>query len=59
MASFTVDFFEINKGLSTRRRIQGSPLLHTYNAKSDFAVYSYVKRLYPNSEIIINNIEWK
>lgn len=59
MASFTVDFFEINKGLSTRRRIQGSPLLHTYNAKSDFAVYSYVKGLYPNSEIVINKIEWK
>lgn len=57
--NFVVDFFEINKGVTTRKKIQGSPLLHTNNAKSDFAVYAYVKKLYPNSEIIINNIEWK
>ena len=59
MSNFIVDFFEINKGLSNRRRIQGSPLINTLNAKSDFAVYSYLKKIYPNSEIIINSIEWK
>lgn len=59
MANFVVDFFQIKNGLSSRRRIQGSPLIHTFNAKSDFAVYSYLKRMYPDSEIIINSIEWK
>lgn len=57
--NFVVDFFEINKGVTSRKKIQGSPILHTNNAQSDFAVYAYVKKLYPNSEIIINNIEWK
>lgn len=59
MANFVADFFEINKGISTRRRIQGSPLMNLNNAKSDFAVYAYIKRLYPSSEIVINTIEWK
>lgn len=57
--NFVVDFFEINKGVTSRKKIQGSPILHTNNAQSDFAVYAYVKKLYPNSEIIINNIDWK
>jgi len=59
MSNFIVDFFEIKNGLSSRRRLQGSPLINTSNAKSEFAVQAYLKRLYPNSEIIINNIEWK
>jgi hypothetical protein len=57
--NFVVDFFEVNKGITTRRKIQGSPILHTNNAPSDFAVYAYVKRLYPDSEVIINTIDWK
>ena len=57
--NFVVDFFEIKDGLSTRRTVQGSPLIHTNNASSDFAVQAYLKRLYPKSEIIINDIQWK
>jgi hypothetical protein len=59
MTNFVVDFFENCNGVSSRRRIQGSPVIHLSNAKSDFAVQAYLKRMYPNSEIIINNVEWK
>lgn len=59
MSNFIVDFFENFNGVSSRRRLQGSPTINLNNAKSDFAVQAYLKRLYPNSEIIINNLEWK
>jgi hypothetical protein len=54
-----VDFYENKNGISNRRMLQGSPTIHLNNAKSDFAVQAYLKRTYPNSEIIINNVEWK
>lgn len=59
MTSFVVDFFEQKNGVSNRRRVQGSPTIHLNGAKSDFAVQAYLKRTYPNSEISINNVEWK
>lgn len=59
MTNFVVDFFENRNGVSNRRMLQGSPTIHLHNAKSDFAVQAYLKRMYPNSEIIINNVEWK
>lgn len=59
MTNFVVDFFENTNGVSNRRRIQGSPAINLDNARSDFAVQAYLKRLYPNSEIIINSVEWK
>lgn len=59
MSNFIVDFFETSNGINSRRTIQGSPTIHLCNARSDFAVQAYLKRLYPNSEITINNIEWR
>lgn len=59
MNNFLVDFFENVNGVSNRRQLQGSPAINLNNAKSDFAVQAYLKRLYPNSEIIINSVEWK
>lgn len=59
MNNFVVDFFEEKNGVSNRRRLQGSATIHLNNAKSDFAVQSYLKRTYPNSEISINSVEWK
>ncbi len=59
MTNFIVDFYENSNGVRNRRRLQGSPIIHLNNATSEFAVQAYLKRTYPNSEIIINNVEWR
>jgi hypothetical protein len=59
MTNFVVDFFQNANGVSNRHRLQGSKIIHLNNAQSDFAVQAYLKRMYPDSEIIINNVEWK
>lgn len=59
MTSFVVDFFQEKSGVKNRRKLQGSSAIHLSGAKSDFAVQAYLKKIYPNSDIIINNVEWK
>jgi hypothetical protein len=56
--TFQVDFFEKRSGVQSRQRRSGSSTINLNCATSDFAVQAWLKRTYPNSEIIINSIQW-
>lgn len=57
--TFNVNFFETRNRVQSRMRLSGNSTTHLNGATSDFAVQAYLKRIYPNSEIIINSVEWK
>lgn len=57
--TFLVNFFETRNGVQSRQRVQGNSTVHLSGATSEFAVQSYLKRMYPNSEISINSVEWR
>lgn len=59
MKTFNVNFFEIRNGINSRQRLSGNSTLHLNGATSDFAVQAYLKSRYPNSEIVINSVEWR
>jgi hypothetical protein len=56
--NFIVDYMYRQSGSAARRTIQGNSLINLQTATSDFAVYEYIKKLHPQSEINIVSIKW-
>lgn len=56
--TFIVEFFEDRNGVSSRRRLQNNTTFLA-GATSEFAIQSWLKRQFPNSEINIQSIEWR
>jgi len=59
MANFMVDFYYSKNNVRNRRQQQGSSVVHLHGAESEFAVQSYLDRLYPDARISINKISWR
>lgn len=59
MTNFLADFYYVKNGVRSRRTQQGSSQIHLNGAQSDFAVQSYLQKVYPGCQVSINKITWR